>query len=49
MIKARDHRDDVDQLVALGKVSLEDANLHQLHTLVELAAVLEPGREGQHA
>ena len=28
MIEGRDHRDDVDQLVALGKVSLEDASLH---------------------
>ena len=48
-IEGRDHRDDVDQLIALDKVALEDANLLQLHTLVELAAVLEPGREGQHA
>ena len=48
-IEGRDHLDYVDQLIALDKVALEDANLLQLHTLVELAAVLEPGREGQHA
>ena len=32
MIKARDHRDDVDQSIALDGVLLGDANLLQLHT-----------------
>ena len=32
MIEARDHRDDVDQSIALDDVLLGDANLLQLHT-----------------
>ena len=44
-----DHRDDVDQPIALVDVLLDDANLLQLLASTNWLRVLAPGSEGQHA